>query len=71
MWWDLIAGLCLAVLEKSWSPLQLLRAGPWAVYVFGGMGGGGGEMQVEEGWVGGEAARDMGSLVRWVWRRLG
>lgn len=28
-------------------------------------------MQVEEGWVGGEVARDMGPLAKWVWRRLG
>lgn len=74
MWWDLIAGPCLAVLGKTWSPLQLLRAGPWAVCgVVGGgdWGGRGGEMQVEEGWVGGETAKDMGPLAWWVWRRLG
>lgn len=70
VWWVLIAGLCLAVLGKSWSPLQLLRAGPWAV-CGGEGGGGGGGMQVEEGWVGRGAARDMGPLARWVWRRLG
>lgn len=28
-------------------------------------------MQVEEGWVGGDTAKDMGPLARWVWRRLG
>lgn len=72
MWWDLIAGLCLAILGKSWSPLQLLRAEPWAVCVcVGGYGGRGGGMQVEEGWVGGDTAKDMGPLARWVWRRLG
>lgn len=42
VWWDLIAGLCLAVLGKSWSPLQLLRAGPWAVCVGWGWGNAGG-----------------------------
>lgn len=30
-----------------------------------------GGMQVEEGWVGGEVARDMGPLARWGWRGLG
>lgn len=34
-------------------------------------GGWGGGMQVEEGWVGGETARDWKPLARWVWRRLG
>lgn len=71
MWWDLIAGLCLAVLGNSWSPLQLLRAGPWAVCVGCGMGvgvgwGGGGGIEVEEGCVGGETARDTKPLARWV-----
>lgn len=35
------------------------------------VGGEGGGMQVEEGWVGGETARDMKPLARWLWRRLG
>lgn len=28
-------------------------------------------MQVEVGWVGGKAAKDMGFLARWGWRKLG
>lgn len=71
VWPGVVGPHCWALPSRSGEELVSLVAPEGRALGCVCVGGRGGEMQVEEGWVGGEAARDMGSLARWVWRRLG
>lgn len=76
MWPGVVGPHCWALPSDSGKELVSLaapegRALGCVCVCVGGYGGRGGGMQVEEGWVGGDTAKDMGPLARWVWRRLG